>query len=367
MEQKPPRLLQEPNGKWYVFYSDNGRSKRRSLRTTDLQIAKKRFHGWLKHKALGQVVKDPTIAFCLDKWFEDWIRGRMASEVRYHAIIKNLNAYFGNMKVSEIKREHSRKYIEMRFAGLIGSSKGATGTVRGELQRLRACFRFFVERVEPKEQRLKQEMIPYVELPPESPPRERVLDEDEVQLIRDYCGNLVINGPGRRPSNRMSRVGRFVMIALETAQRKTAILELKWDQVDFDKNLINFNPVGRQQTIKRRPTVPISPILLPVLKRAKEEAINANVMDTTTDIYDQVSNLAKTLEIEGLHPHVFRHTWATRAVMRGVPIKKVAKFMGDSEETVRKTYEHLSPHYLNDVFETTDNIAQNTAQKNVVD
>ena len=33
----------------------------------------------------------------------------------------------------------------------------------------------------------------------------------------------------------MSSVGRFVMIALETAQRKTAILELKWDQVDLER------------------------------------------------------------------------------------------------------------------------------------
>ena len=123
----------------------------------------------------------------LEKWFEDWIRGQHDSEVQsYNAIIKNLNAYFGNMKVSEIKAI-IQEYIEMRKAGLIGTSQASNGTIRLELQRLRACFRFFVERVEPKEQRLKQEIIPYVELPPESPPRERVLDEEEVQLIRDYC------------------------------------------------------------------------------------------------------------------------------------------------------------------------------------
>ena len=95
--RKPPRMVQADNGKWYVHYSKNERSQRFSLRTNDLQKAEARFDGWQKIKQaekLAEIHHDPTIAFCLEKWFEDWIRGRMASEVRYHAIIKNLNAYF---------------------------------------------------------------------------------------------------------------------------------------------------------------------------------------------------------------------------------------------------------------------------------
>jgi hypothetical protein len=36
--------------------------------------------------------------------------------------------------------------------------------------------------------------------------------------------------------------------------------------------------------------------------------------------------------------------------MKGIPIDKVAKFMGDTVKTVRENYEHLSPDYLRDVF-----------------
>ena len=149
----------------------------------------------------------------------------------------------------------------------------------------------------------------------------------------------------------MSRIGRFVMLALETAQRKAAICELKWDQVKFDVNQIQFNPEGRLQTQKKRPTVPISPVLRPVLERMFEERINDYVIDHSNGVWEPLKKLASDFEIEGLHPHVFRHTWATHAVLRGVPIKKVAMFLGDKEKTVIDNYQHLSPDYLEDVFE----------------
>lgn len=363
MERKPPRLQRgESNNRYYIYYYENGHSKRVSTRTNDLEKAEARFVAWQKEYDLQTVIHDdPTIGRCLDLWYSQWVIGtpekpRMitADEKcnRYNAIVNNLKSYFDKMRVSEVTRDHSVKYIEMRKAGILGTCPAANGTIRLELQRLRACFRHMVERVEPREQRLTPDQIPYVELPPESLPRDRVLDEEEVAIIREVCPDLVLTGQGRRPSNRLSRVGRFAMIALETAQRKTAILELKWDQVDLENNKIHFNPEGRTQTNKKRPTVPISPILRPVLERAKEEAHSAYVLDKPTGIHDALKSLAKELNIPGLHPHVFRHTWATRAVTRGVPLIKVALFLGDTIKTVEKNYAHLQPDYLEDVFES---------------
>lgn len=346
MQKKPPRL--EQRGKyWYVFYSQDKRVVRHSLRTKDLQVAQIRFHGWLKERRLHIVVqKDPTVSEIIELWMDQWITGRMISENRYPSLCKNLNAYFGKMRVSEIERTHSRAYIQLRQTGKIGTSQASNSTIRLELQRLRAALRFMVERVEPKEQRLPNSAIPYVELPHASPPRNRVLSEQEVQLLRDTCSNMTEQG-----QNRLSRIGRFVMMAMETAQRKSSITELQWDQVKFDRNQIQFNPEGRQQTQKKRPTVPISPILRPVLERAHEERKNNYVLDNRSEVWYQLRSLGKNLKIDGLHPHVFRHTWATRAVLRGVSLKKVAMFLGDREKTVKETYEHLSPDYLSDVFE----------------
>lgn len=353
MSQKlPARLHRGKNDRWYVVYTENGRSQRASLRTTDLQVAEARFEGWRKQRDLDIVVhENPTIEYCLDLWMEGWVKDRMITQDRYPSIVKNLNAYFGKMPVYDVKREHSKAYYELRSTGTIGRSKATNSTIRLELQRLRAALRFMAERVEPTELRLQQDKLPYIELPHASPPRNRVLSEEEVQLLRSTCSNMVINGQGRRRSNRMARIARFVMMALETAQRKSAITELKWNQVMFDRNIIQFNPEGRLQTQKKRPTIPISPVLRPVLERAKEEAINDFVLDHTGGVYEPLKKLGKDLGIDGLHPHVFRHTWATRAVMRGVSFDKVAMFLGDREKTVRENYAHLAPDYLADVFE----------------
>jgi len=347
-----PRLERFENNKYYIIYRSQNRSQRVSTRTTDLSIATARFQGWLEESKINFTVEnDPTVGRCLDLWFNDWIKDRMITENRYHSIINNLKKYFDNMPVSSVQRKHSKKYIELRENGLIGQCPAASGTIRNELQRLRACFRFMVERVEPKEQRLDQELIPYVELPPPSPPRDRVLDDDEVNLLREVCPDLILNGSGRRPSNRVSRIGRFIMLAMETAQRKAAILDLTWDRVNFETNRIEFNAKGRQQTKKKRPTVSMSPRLRKTLLRAKEEAINEYVLDKKTDVYEAVKSFGKSIGIDDLNPHVFRHTWATRAVMRGVDLTKVAAMLGDKIKTVEDNYQHLSPDYLDDVHE----------------
>ena len=348
---KDPYIERHANGNFYVMFNADGRSQRNSLWTKDLEVATARFKGWLKEGKIHQeVIKDPTIAECLDLWFDQWVEGRMLTENRYPSIINNLNAYFKNKRVSEVTRPDSEKYIEIRRQGKIGRCPASNGTIRLELQRLRACYRFMQEVVEPKEQRIPKDNFAYVELPPESLPRDRVLDKEELDILREACINP-LNGQGRYRSNRISRVGKFIMIAMETAQRKSAIVELTWDQIDFDNNRIVFNKPGRAQTKKKRPTIPISPRLRPFLELIKSEAINKYVLDKDTGVYEAVRSFTKKLDIEGVHPHVFRHTWATHAVMRGVSLNKVAQFLGDRIKTVEDNYAHLQPDYLEDVFE----------------
>jgi integrase len=138
---------------------------------------------------------------------------------------------------------------------------------------------------------------------------------------------------------------------METAQRKSAIQELKWEQVDFATLLIKFNPDGRIQTQKRRPTLPISEKLLVMLQIAYEERINDYVLDVKTDVHYGVKRIFEDLGIETASPHTFRHTFATHRITEGVPIDKVAMFLGDEENTVRKNYAHLQPDYLREVIE----------------
>lgn len=47
--------------------------------------------------------------------------------------------------------------------------------------------------------------------------------------------------------------------------------------------------------------------------------------------------------------HILRHTYASRLVMRGVPMSVVAQQIGDSEAITAKHYAHLAPSYVADM------------------
>lgn len=62
----------------------------------------------------------------------------------------------------------------------------------------------------------------------------------------------------------------FCMVAVCTLARPENILDLRLDQIDWTDGLIRLNPLGRKQTKKYRPVVPICQTLRPWLEHARE-------------------------------------------------------------------------------------------------
>lgn len=91
------------------------------------------------------------------------------------------------------------------------------------------------------------------EAPPASPPRDRHLTKAEYKRLLGGCSS---------PHMRL-----FCVLALTTAARKTAILQLTWDRVDFDRKLIMLGIVGDKNR-KGRATVPMTEtVRLPYCRR----------------------------------------------------------------------------------------------------
>jgi integrase len=62
----------------------------------------------------------------------------------------------------------------------------------------------------------------------------------------------------------------YALLGLFTMARPTAILELTWDRVDFERKQIDLNPRGRRQTKKRRPVVALNDEAMEALQAAYE-------------------------------------------------------------------------------------------------
>jgi integrase len=62
----------------------------------------------------------------------------------------------------------------------------------------------------------------------------------------------------------------YMLLGIFTAARPSALLDLTWDRVDFERGTINLNAPGRQQTAKRRPVVALNDQAVEALKLAYE-------------------------------------------------------------------------------------------------
>jgi len=56
-------------------------------------------------------------------------------------------------------------------------------------------------------------------------------------------------------------------------------------------------------------------------------------------------------------PHVFRHSYATRLLERGIPIPAVQILMGHADPRTTQTYLHLTEPLRDDVRRATDGLA----------
>jgi integrase len=326
--------------------------------TKDHAAAEARFAQWLLlggHK--GEITEEGRIALTVaDLWSvydEKHVQKETASPASIEFAWKNLSVHFGSLRLDQIDQDTIDEYEDLRVAGKIGRASKPS-TVRKELVALRACFNWHASPKRGKRRLLEVKDLPGYVLPEEGRARDRWLTMAEIERVLKAAKEL---HPGE---TRMSRGERFVWLALETAARKQAILDLTWDRVDFDIGTIDFSDPDRKATKKRRVVVPISRALRPVLERMHRERINDNVMDHTAEIWATVQSIVirsglvpkqKVASSQkpvrtGISPHTFRHTAATQMARRGVPLYDIAGILGNSMAMVEKVYSKHCPDRL---------------------
>jgi len=240
----------------------------------------------------------------------------------------------GHVSIASINRQIIRKYTEERQA--LGRSDA---TVRTELIFLSAALNHVR-----KEGWIDK--APHIDKPPPPPPRQHVANQKEIRRFLDRID--------------LPHLMLFSLLALHTLSRKMAVLELKWDQVDFQTGLIDFNPKGRTRTIKRRVPVPINKTLRTVLQKAWEGRDTEYVVELNgkplLDIKKSFATAARRAGIEWLTPHVLRHTGATLMAMEGVAMTQISGIMGDDVATVTKHYLKYHPDYLREATNALDKL-----------
>lgn len=235
---------------------------------------------------------------------------------------KAVLTFFGHYRPDQLTRDLCREYDRTRRAA------GRTqGTVHTELGHLRSALRFALGTKAPAVWR------------PNKPDSDiRVLDAGEVRRVIDACA---------APHVRLAAVMLF-----GTAGRVSAILDLTWDRVDFERGVINLR-IPDSATRKGRAVLPMNPMTRAALSAAHSAALSDYVIEYGGERVHSIRTGVKAAlaraKLPGVRIHDFRHTAAVTMLGEGVPIEKVAQVLGHSNlATTYKVYGRYLPGHMQD-------------------
>ena len=165
----------------------------------------------------------------------------------------------------------------------------------------------------------------------------RFLSAEEIARLHRTLDRLVEERPSRRPQ------ADAIRLLLLTGCRKSEILTLRWSEVDGD--------VLRLAEAKTGPrTVWLSGAAQAVIARQPRTASAFVFPSPRNPARPQSRNLGlwyrvrREARIEDVRLHDLRHTVASQAVARGVPLPTVAKMLGHSQPTMTLRYAHVGDH-----------------------
>jgi integrase len=357
-----PRLTRDnATGIWQIRWTekrDDGswRSHSLSTRTKDRAVAAHVLQGFqveLMKGGIGGVGALPgaqPIEEILDA-YELAAEMRRVGETQSFSL-RPIRSFFGKLTVADVTPGIVARYVRERRAGShtqraprAGREGGgiADSTLRRELSALSAALTWAG-----RKGIIPRTSVPVIDLPPAGAPREVFLTEREAD---DLWLRALSLSPGES-KGRLTRISRFVALALDTGARAEAIEALEWTQVDLEGGWIDYRKPGERITTKRKARVPIAPRLRPVLERAKREAKGAFVCDQGSVRTAWETFVATTpYAARGLTRHDLRRTFASVLAARGVPLEKIALLLADTLPTVIKHYARFSPDYLKGVFD----------------
>jgi integrase len=153
----------------------------------------------------------------------------------------------------------------------------------------------------------------------------------------------------------------ITVLDVNTGLRRTNLLCLRWDQVDFARRIIRIE----SRTKNGRPlNLPMNDTVFQTLGELKKKTgKHAYVFvhldgkfegKPITDIKNAFNAAVRRGKIRDFHFHDLRHTFCSWLALSGVPLTAIQKLAGHASIKMTLRYAHLSPRYLADEVKALD-------------
>lgn len=278
------------------------------------------------------------------------VEGRKIAGVRSYESVKfqinNLRSFFGKRLVNEITTESLTDYKVWRLQTKSEKLKRSVkiATANRELSAMRKMMRFAYG----KGWILRDIFFNAKVIDTASEvERTRLLTKDEETRLLDSCQGerqieykRKIKGVEKKVTANISvdnpHLKAMIILALDSGMRRGEIFKLRWQDFDFENNLIRI--VGTHTKTERERIAPLS-------NRAKDELENLKKITTGenpfpfTNIKRSFATAKRLAGIDDLHFHDLRRTAITRWIHQGTSLAFAGKFAGHSQlQTTMKHY-----------------------------
>ena len=265
------------------------------------------------------------------------------------ANLERIIPFWATMTLEEICKSKSLEYYEYRkreyiqwqkMYGQSGSKILSASSVRRELEQLQAAITFAY----------KQNVIehnPFIWKPEKSKSRTR-------WLTRKEAANLIL--AARKSDQASDYLPLFILIGVYTGARMTAILKLRWTDVDLDNGIIDFTTNDLSEKKKGAKTR-IPPRLIRRLRAHKKRGVEMGYVlhknqEPIKNPKKSFKTACKKAGLEDVTIHTLRHTCASWLIQNNVSPAKIAKHLGHtSSRMIEQTYGHLSESHLEEIME----------------
>ena len=183
--------------------------------------------------------------------------------------------------------------------------------------------------------------------------RERFLTPEERQRVNAVIQAGLKTPVGRRGHLKLASVWALDLLAL-TGRRRDEILTLKWEMVDWQHSLLNLpdTKTGQLRT-------PVSAHVLALLKHIQQQTGNPRSgYVLRTDKGTRLRTINRTWEniraaagLPEVRLHDLRHSFASDALMSGIPLAVVGELLGHKESRTTQRYAHLANHVVRQALE----------------
>jgi len=316
--------------KWYISYYLYGKQIKRAV-STDRRIAERVLADTIKRLDLQKFrIENPNISW--EEFVEKYLsysktNKRPKSVQRDIATIKIFTDLMKPIKVASLTPQMFEDYKAKRVESGVKPS-----SVNRELNTLKNMVRkayewgYLPENFSSQIKRLKDST---------QAKKVRFFSKEEIEKLLKVSSETV---------------KKIVLIGLNTGFRIGEIVNLTWDDIDFNRKvaIVQAKQDWQPKDNDLR-EVPLKDNFVKILKEWKQKTKSQYVLGkkfTTEQASSLFRKYARLAGITDASAHTLRHTFASYLAMAGVDLYTIAKLLGHSDVSTTQIYAHLLPDTL---------------------